>query len=113
MATRKSCSARLHTSEKYGILAGLAMETRQQPRRRRAATRKLSAREEQVLRQLAWGATHQEVADNLRLSVKTIEAHKANGMRKLSLSARADLVRKAVDWGWLAHSASPNSPPQP
>lgn len=78
------------------------METRQQPRRRRAATRKLSAREEQVLRQLAWGATHQEVADNLRLSVKTIETHKANAARKLQLRTRQELVRYAVVEGWLS-----------
>ena len=73
----------------------------------------LSPRETTVLHFIAWGYTNKEIANRLTLSVKTIEAHKANGMRKLSLSARADLVRKAVDWGWLAHSASPNSPPQP
>jgi DNA-binding CsgD family transcriptional regulator len=65
-------------------------------------TRKLSAREEEVLRQLAWGATHKEVACALHLSVKTVETHKANAARKLRLRTRQELVRYAVDQGWLA-----------
>jgi DNA-binding CsgD family transcriptional regulator len=64
-------------------------------------TRKLSVREEQVLRRLAWGATHQEVADALELSVKTIETHKANAARKLRLRNRQELVLYAVKSGWL------------
>jgi DNA-binding CsgD family transcriptional regulator len=84
-------------------ISEVQMQTQQQPRRRsRASTRKLSAREEEVLRQLAWGATHQEVADNLQLSVKTIETHKANAARKLRLRSRQELVRYAVLEGWLS-----------
>jgi len=67
----------------------------------RIATRKLSAREEQVLRQLAWGATHQQVATALNLSVKTVETHKANASRKLRLQSRQELVLYAVKNGWL------------
>ena len=78
------------------------MESQQQTRRRRRPTRKLSAREEEVLRQLAWGATHQEVANALRLSVKTIETHKANAARKLRLRTRQELVRYAVVEGWFS-----------
>jgi len=62
----------------------------------------LSPRETTVLRLIAWGYTNKEIASRLSLSVKTIEAHKSNGMRKLRLPGRADLVRKAVDWGWLS-----------
>jgi DNA-binding CsgD family transcriptional regulator len=69
--------------------------------RSRSATRTLSSREEQVLRQLAWGATHKEVATALNLSVKTVETHKANGARKLRLQTRRDLVLYAVKNGWL------------
>lgn len=78
------------------------MQTQQLPRRRRTSTRKLSAREEEVLRQLAWGATHQEVANNLHLSVKTVETHKANAARKLQLRTRQEIVRYAVLEGWLS-----------
>ena len=67
----------------------------------RSSTRNLSNREEQVLRQLAWGATHQEVADALHLSVKTVETHKANAMHKLGMRSRIDIVRFALLQGWL------------
>lgn len=63
--------------------------------------RKLSAREEQVLRQLAWGATHKEVAESLGLSVKTVETHKSNATRKLRLRTRQEVVLFAVKQGWL------------
>jgi DNA-binding NarL/FixJ family response regulator len=76
------------------------------------AAMQLSPRETTVLHFIAWGYTNKEIANRLDLSVKTIEAHKANGMRKLSLAARADLVRKAVDWGWLVHGQSPSVQPQ-
>ena len=69
----------------------------------------LSPRETTVLHLIAWGHTNKEIANRLTLSVKTIEAHKANGMRKLSLTGRADLVRRAVDWGWLAKGESPSA----
>lgn len=53
------------------------------------------------MRQLAWGATHQEVADALKLSVKTVETHKANAARKLRLRTRQEIVLYAVKNGWL------------
>lgn len=61
----------------------------------------LSPREVEVLRMIAWGATNKEIAQRLDLSVKTVEAHKANGMRKLSLRSRIDIVRYAILQGWL------------
>ena len=42
-----------------------------------------------------------EIAQQLALSVKTIEVHKANAMRKLDLRGRVDIVRYAVHHGWL------------
>lgn len=67
----------------------------------------LSPREKTVLHLLAWGHTNKEVANLLSISVKTVEAHKANGMRKLRLLSRAALVRHAVQHGWLALDAVP------
>jgi DNA-binding NarL/FixJ family response regulator len=40
----------------------------------------------------------------LDLSVKTVEAHKANGMRKLNMRGRIDIVRYAILQGWLHES---------
>jgi DNA-binding NarL/FixJ family response regulator len=62
----------------------------------------LSRREGTVLRLIAWGHTNKEIAQQLEISVKTVEAHKANGMRKLGLLKRSELVRYAVSAGWLA-----------
>lgn len=63
----------------------------------------LSPREYSVLFLLAWGYTNKQIAAGLDLSVKTVEAHKANGFKKLDLSGRAALVRYAVDHGWLTN----------
>lgn len=56
----------------------------------------LTAREQEVVRLLAEGHTVREVASELLLSVKTVEAHKLNLMRKLDIHNRATLVDYAV-----------------
>ena len=61
----------------------------------------LSERESEVLRHIALGYSNKEIAARLELSVKTIEAHKANAMRKLGITSRIDLVRYAMFQGWL------------
>jgi DNA-binding NarL/FixJ family response regulator len=64
----------------------------------------LSEREAAVLRLIASGYSNKEIAARLALSVKTVEAHKANAMRKLDLNGRIDIVKYAVLQGWL-HNA--------
>ena len=64
----------------------------------------LTEREEEVLRMIAWGHSNKEIASRLNLSVKTIEAHKANAMQKLNMTGRIDIVRYAVLRGWLSDS---------
>ncbi|HEX8028147.1 MAG TPA: response regulator transcription factor [Vicinamibacterales bacterium] len=66
--------------------------------------RSLSPREIEVMKMIAWGASNKEIAQRLDLSVKTVEAHKANGMRKLSMRSRIDIVRYAILQGWLHES---------
>jgi DNA-binding NarL/FixJ family response regulator len=61
----------------------------------------LSEREAEVLRLIASGYSNKEIAAKLDLSVKTVEAHKANAMRKLGLTGRIDIVKYAVLQGWL------------
>jgi len=61
----------------------------------------VSDREVEVLRLVAWGHSHKELASRLELSVKTIEVHKANAMKKLGMASRIDIVRYAVLQGWL------------
>jgi len=64
----------------------------------------LSEREADVLRLIASGYSNKEIAGRLSLSVKTVEAHKANGMRKLGLTGRIDIVKYAVLQGWLENA---------
>jgi DNA-binding NarL/FixJ family response regulator len=67
----------------------------------RRSTQKLSRREEEVLRLVAWGLLSREIAGQLQISIKTVEAHKANAMNKLALANRIDVVRYALLRGWL------------
>jgi DNA-binding NarL/FixJ family response regulator len=62
---------------------------------------RLTDREAEVLRMIARGFSNKEIASQLDLSVKTIEVHKANGMRKLGLKGRADIVQFAIVQGWM------------
>jgi two-component system, NarL family, response regulator NreC len=57
----------------------------------------LSDREVEVLRQIALGHTNNEIADQLCLSVRTIESHRAHIQQKLGVSTRSELVRYALD----------------
>ncbi len=61
----------------------------------------LTDREEEVLRLIALGYSNKEIGVKVALSVKTIEAHKANAMRKLGISGRTDIVRYAILQNWL------------
>ena len=61
----------------------------------------LSEREVEVARLTAAGHSNKEIATRLDLSVKTVETYRARGMEKLGLKSRADLVRYAVQQGWL------------
>ncbi len=61
----------------------------------------LSPRENEVLRLLAMGHTSQEVGDILYVSIKTVETRKAHIKEKLNLTGRAELVRYALQRGFL------------
>ena len=62
---------------------------------------RLTDRESEVLRLIARGHSNKEIASQLNLSVKTIEVHKANGMRKLGLRGRVDIVQFGIVQGWM------------
>jgi DNA-binding NarL/FixJ family response regulator len=70
-------------------------------RLRGEGAKELTEREAEVLRLIAWGHSNKEIAARMDLSVKTVEAHKANAMRKLGIASRIDIVRYALLQGWL------------
>jgi DNA-binding NarL/FixJ family response regulator len=57
----------------------------------------LTAREREVLQLIARGYRYKEIAARLHLSVKTIESHVSNVLRKLQLSSRYELTRWAAE----------------
>ncbi|MEP6922957.1 MAG: response regulator transcription factor [Pyrinomonadaceae bacterium] len=61
----------------------------------------ITEREAEVLRLVAWGYSNKEIAARLKISVKTVEAHKTNSMKKLEMRSRIDIVRFALLQGWL------------
>jgi two-component system, NarL family, response regulator NreC len=58
---------------------------------------RLTPRETEVLRLIALGYTNAEIAEDLYLSIRTVETHRSNIQSKLKLSRRADLVRYALE----------------
>jgi two-component system response regulator NreC len=61
----------------------------------------LTAREREVLHLVAEGHTNAEIADRLFISRRTVETHRANLMRKLSLRTQTDLISYALRRGIL------------
>ncbi|HYE72865.1 MAG TPA: response regulator transcription factor, partial [Blastocatellia bacterium] len=64
----------------------------------------VTEREEEILRFIAQGYSNKDIATRLDVSVKTVEAHKANAMNKLDLHSRVEIIRFAMLQGWLQDS---------
>jgi two-component system response regulator NreC len=86
-AVRRAAAGRTYLSPRLG--AGLATLGPQPD--------DLSEREIEVLRLLALGFTNAEIAEQLFLSVRTVESHRANIQGKLGMTRRAELVQYALD----------------
>jgi len=67
----------------------------------RASHALLTPRERQILTLIGAGHTNQEIADQLSLSVNTVQAHRSHIIDKLDLHSRAELMRYAVRVGLL------------
>jgi DNA-binding NarL/FixJ family response regulator len=59
----------------------------------------LTTREREILQMVAEGYTNVEIADELKISPRTVETHRANLMRKLNIRSQAELVRYALRRG--------------
>ena len=68
----------------------------QQSASRNALLAKLTARETQVLERIVAGRLNKQIADDLGISIKTVEAHRANIMEKLGANTVADLLKIAL-----------------
>ena len=82
-----------------GALLSRVREGLARDRERRAELRRVTAltrREREILEQVAGGDTNKVIAANLGISVRTVELHRARGMRKLAVRSVPELV-------WLMH----------
>jgi FixJ family two-component response regulator len=68
----------------------------QQSANRDALLAKLTTRETQVLERIVAGRLNKQIADDLGISIKTVEAHRANIMEKLNANTVADLLKIAL-----------------
>jgi len=78
------------------------MARRRRRKSRRPATRRpshspsLTPRQKEILRHVASGLTNREIADRLDISVRTVEVHRFNLMRRLDVRNVAQLLRQAL-----------------
>ena len=76
--------------------ARTAFSVHQQAASRDALLAKLTGREAQVLERIVAGRLNKQIADDLGISIKTVEAHRANIMEKLGANTVADLLKIAL-----------------
>ena len=60
------------------------------------ASRNLTPRQKEILRLVAHGLTNREIAEQLAISVRTVEVHRFNLMRRLKVRNVAQLLRQAL-----------------
>ena len=65
-------------------------------RQHEAMLARLTTREQQVLERIVAGRLNKQIADDLGISIKTVEAHRANIMEKLQVTTVADLMKVAL-----------------
>jgi DNA-binding NarL/FixJ family response regulator len=87
-----------------GFVSGLA------PKRALSADGLVTGRERQVLTRIALGQSNKSIARELGLSVKTIEKHRANLMRKLTLHNTAAVTLYALRHGFIDAGAFDSGP---
>jgi two-component system response regulator TtrR len=85
--------------ERMLAAAEVESETRRRERERDELLSRLTSRERQVLECIVAGRLNKQIADDLGISIKTVEAHRANIMDKLNAGTVADLLRLALTRG--------------
>lgn len=94
---------RVHEGRRYlppGLERSFA-ERYLEPRAGTDRANTLSKREFEVLCLLAMGMTNREIADKLRISIKTVDSHRRHVLKKLNLRNNSDLTRFAIQNGYV------------
>ena len=64
----------------------------------------ITPRQREILRMVAMGHTNREIGESLAISVRTVEVHRFNLMRRLNVRNVAQLLRQALQLGLLNRS---------
>lgn len=91
---RNRLAGNRHAHVRAGQPASFAGTGPAQPQE--AMLARLTAREQQVLERIVAGRLNKQIADDLGISIKTVEAHRANIMEKLQVTTVADLMKVAL-----------------
>ena len=100
-AIRAAASGKQYLDSALGTRISIGMKRATTTTTTTTTTSRITERETEVLRMMALGHSNKEIASVMDVSVKTVEVHKANAMRKLGLRGRIDVVRFAILQGWL------------
>jgi len=84
------------------MVRALLEETVSRPSPQPETSEALTPREIDVLKYIVQGYTNRQIGEELNLSVRTVEGHRANLSGKLGLHSRVDLVRYAREHGLIA-----------
>jgi two-component system, NarL family, response regulator NreC len=95
-AVRRAAAGETYLAPRLGAALAAAPAARSGP------SDDLTAREVEVLRLIGLGHTNAEIGEQLHLSIRTVESHRAHIQQKLRRSTRAELVRYALDHQLLA-----------
>lgn len=82
--------------------AHTALSRKTQPHHETINAELLTPRQREILRLVSIGHTNREIADVLEISVRTVEVHRFNLMRRLNVRNVAQLLRRALQLGLLA-----------
>jgi DNA-binding NarL/FixJ family response regulator len=90
-------------TQKDAHMASLAAEKKRQrkqtsaaPPMRKKRPESLTGREQEILELIWSGFKNKEIGQRLKISVKTVEAHRANMMKKVRVSNTAQLLKAAI-----------------
>ncbi len=100
----------LYPTMEARLLTDFVHRARRAGERAHSAFLALTEREREVLSLVAQGYTNAEVAEQLIISVKTVETHRSHIMGKLGLETRAELVRYALREGYLTPETGSGTP---
>ena len=106
-AIRAVAQGRTFMDASLGLELSQSMGSKTSDTQGGAGTSQLTGRELEVMRRVAEGFTNTQIAEELRLGVKSVETYRSRVMEKLGLTSRSALVRFALDCGVLGRSGSP------